>query len=100
MGRMTRAQIARARQRRLREEAAAAWYVGTRIVEPFFYNDGSLVHHVYRAKYRFNNQHNGPGGWSDYDVWATICERILSVEHVHFTKTKKAVSCLECLGSL
>ncbi len=95
---MTRAQIARERQRRLVEEAKDAWRVGAVIRDNFQYNDGTLVHHVQHARCRFDKRGGAPGAWSDYEMWSTTCGRILSVEKVHFTKSKKAVSCFACLG--
>ncbi len=94
----SRAQLKRQQRGRLLEAARKShpnFIPSTFVLDTQGYHDGSLVHTVFHGKRTF--AFNDVIRWSEYLVWTTGCNKVISVERARFSWTKRPVTCLTCV---
>lgn len=77
-------------------ESHPNWRPSHFVADAFGFHDGKLVHTVFHGK-RTISTPSSPV-WSEYVVWATGCNKVIAIEKPRFAQTKRAVTCLVCVG--
>lgn len=76
-------------------ETHPTWLPSHFVPDAFGYHDGKLVHAVFHGKRTISTPASPV--WSEYVVWATGCNQVISIEKPRFAQSKRPVTCLQCL---
>jgi hypothetical protein len=77
------------------QQTHPTWRPSHFVRDTYGYHDGKLVHTVFHGKRTIRTE--ALFVWPEYVVWATGCNKVISVEKARFSWTKKPVTCLTCV---
>jgi hypothetical protein len=86
--------------RKIFEAAQRSYATDQARVQSYQFNDGQLVHTVFKDYRSFNvfNAATSNNDWVGRNVWATGCGRVLSVGRSTFLSSKKPPNCVNCVS--